>query len=160
MRAGITGHRQFRNTIISTWVKSEIRKLIKLYAVSHGYTCLAPGADELFAEVLNEEKIKYTAIIPCNNYEKTLDNDSLKTFQNSKANASEIIELNYNEPSEKAFDEAGKLLVNYADIIIAVWNGENAKGLGGTGDIVDYSIRKNKIVIHVNNITLAITKLK
>ena len=130
-----------------------MQEIISEIKITHGYTCLAVGADELFAEVLIQNGIKYTAIIPCKNYETTFQKEALKDFIFAKNKATKIIELNNDQPSEKAFNDAGKTVVDNSEILIAVWNGEEAKGLGGTGDIVQYAQSKNKKIIHLNPLT-------
>ncbi|UCF93143.1 MAG: hypothetical protein JSW39_03010 [Desulfobacterales bacterium] len=40
------------------------------HKVSKGFTCLAKGADQLFAAVLTAKGLPFTAIIPCRGYEK------------------------------------------------------------------------------------------
>jgi hypothetical protein len=149
MIAGITGHRELKNI---DWIKTTIKEIINEMKITYGYTCLATGADELFAEVLIQNNIRYTAVIPCINYEMTFDESTLEDFLLSKNKASKLIELYNNQPSEKAFNEAGKTVVDNAEILIAVWDGEESKGLGGTGDIVEYAKSKNKKIIHLNPI--------
>lgn len=155
MIAGITGHRELKNI---DWIKTSIQEIINEMKITYGYTCLASGADELFAEMLIRNNIKYTVVIPCINYETTFDEKAFESFLLSKNKASKIIQLNNNQPSEKAFNDAGKAVVDNSEILIAVWNGEEAKGLGGTGDIVEYAKSKNKKIIHLNPITK--TKIK
>lgn len=150
MIAGITGHRELKNII---WIKTMLQEVLSEIRITHGFTCLAIGADELFAEILIQNHVNYTVVIPCQNYESTFDKTALDNFIFAKNKASKMIELNNNEPSEKAFNEAGKFVVDNSEILIAVWNGEEAKGLGGTGDIVEYAKSKNKKIIHLNPIT-------
>jgi hypothetical protein len=150
MIAGITGHRELESI---NWIRTKIQEIIIEMKIIYGYTCLASGADQLFAEMLIHNNIKYTAVIPCINYEATFKDSSLEDFRLSKSKASEIIELKYNKPSEKAFNEAGKMVVDNSKIMIAIWNGDEAKGFGGTADIVDYAIQLNKKIIHINPIS-------
>jgi hypothetical protein len=150
MIAGITGHRELENI---DWIRTTMQEIIKEMKINYGITCLATGADELFAETLRQKNISYSAVIPCRNYETTFETTALKDFLFSKNNASKLIELKNNQPSEKAFNEAGKTVVDNSEILIAVWNGEEAKGLGGTADIVEYAKSKNKKIIHLNPIT-------
>jgi hypothetical protein len=157
MIAGITGHRKFENV---EWVKSAIQQLIKSENVTYGFTCLATGADELFAEILRFERIGYTAIIPSYDYEKTFSVEELKVFLYSKNNAQKIIELNNSISSEKAFNEAGKAVIDFSDVLIAVWDGKKAKGLGGTGDVVKYAKENNRNIIHINPIKKSIKQLE
>lgn len=150
MIAGITGHRELENI---DWVKTKMQELIYELKIIYGYTCLAVGADQLFAELLIVNNIKFTAVIPCTNYEATFEKETLAYFLLSKNMASKLIELNNNQPSEKAFNEGGKTVVDNSEIIIAVWNGDEAKGLGGTADIVDYARHLDKKIIHLNPIS-------
>ncbi len=149
MIAGITGHRELQNI---EWIKATMKEVISEMEITYGVTCLASGADELFAELLRHESISYTAVIPCINYETTFEKEGLKKFVFSKSRASKLIELNNDNPSEKAFDEAGNTVVDNSEILIAIWNGQEAKGLGGTADIVEYAKSKNKTIIHINPI--------
>lgn len=59
--------------------------------------------------------------------------------------------MDFFECSEYAFLKAGKHMVQKSDIIFAIWDGQKAKGLGGTADIVEYAISVEKEVIHLNS---------
>ena len=150
MIAGITGHRELQNL---EWIKETMKEVIGEMGITYGVTCLATGADELFAELLRQKNINYTAVIPCIHYDKTFEKEELNKFVLSRNKASKLIELNNDNPSEKAFDEAGNTVVDNSEILIAIWNGQEAKGLGGTADIVEYAKTKNKKIIHINPIT-------
>lgn len=52
--------------------------------------------------------------------------------------------------NEHSYFEAGKRVIDLSDILIAVWNGKKAAGLGGTGDAVEYAKSKQKKVFHIN----------
>jgi hypothetical protein len=41
-----------------------------------------------------------------------------------------------------------------------VWDGEPAKGLGGTGDVVGYAVQKGKDLIHLNPVNRSVTRSK
>lgn len=43
--------------------------------------------------------------------------------------------------------EAGRRVVNLSDLLIAVWDGEVAKGKGGTVDIVCYARERGRNVV-------------
>jgi hypothetical protein len=45
---------------------------------------------------------------------------------------------------------AGKRVVDMSDVMVAIWNGKPAEGLGGTADIVQYALAQKKPVIHIN----------
>lgn len=153
MIAGITGHRELGDKEKIHWVVKIIEDIININNISYGFTCLAAGADELFAEQLREKNINYTAIIPCLDYDTTFETKDLNNFIRSRAKAFSIIELNNNKPSQRAFSEAGKLVVDSIEILVAVWDGKKARGLGGTGDIVEYAKSKSKKIVHLNPLT-------
>ncbi|MCA1708813.1 MAG: hypothetical protein LC808_38260, partial [Actinobacteria bacterium] len=54
----------------------------------------------------------------------------------------------YDSPSEDAFFAAGRRVVDLSDVVVAVWDGMEAKGKGGTGDVVTYA-RDNGIPVVV-----------
>ena len=81
MIAGIIGHRELQNI---EWIKATMTEVISEMKINYGVTCLATGADELFAESLRQKKISYTAVIPCIIYETTFEQVELKKFRLSK----------------------------------------------------------------------------
>jgi len=54
--------------------------------------------------------------------------------------------------------EAGESIVNEADVLVAVWDGKPAAGLGGTADVVTYARNLGKPLIWINSITGKITE--
>jgi hypothetical protein len=61
--------------------------------------------------------------------------------------------------NDEAYLASGKTMVERSDLLIAVWNGKPAAGLGGTGDIVKYAVRQHKRTIHVNPISYSVSEL-
>ena len=110
---------------------------------------LAAGADQLFATAILEQGGSLHAIIPCRGYERTFSEpESLDQFRSLLARAQKIETLDYREPSEEAFLDAGHRVVDNSDHLIAVWDGQPAAGKGGTADIVDYA-RQRGIEVRV-----------
>jgi len=60
---------------------------------------------------------------------------------------------------EEAFLAAGKRVVDLSDIVIAVRDGEPAKGKGGTADSVAYALSTGAPVIHLNPLRETVTNL-
>jgi hypothetical protein len=44
--------------------------------------------------------------------------------------------------------------------MVAVWNGKEAAGLGGTGDVVKYTQSKRKKTVHLNPLKRDVSILK
>ncbi len=161
MKAGITGHQHLGTQETIQWVTESLESTIQKYKIQQGFTSLAIGADQLFAELLLEQNIPYTAIIPSKGYETTFQQpEQLENYRRLLQNAAEIVTLNFEKPEERAFYEAGKQVVDYSDIILAVWDGQPAKGLGGTGDLVAYAKSKKKRIVHINPVTQEVSKIR
>lgn len=160
MKAAITGHQNLGSADTVRWVVGALEKVLNAVDISLGYSCLAIGADQLFAEILLKKEVPFVAVCACSKIEKTFvtENDK-KAFNELLAKAFDIITLEFIEPSEEAYFSAGKLIVDETDILIAIWNGQVARGLGGTGDVVLYAQNKAKKIIHINPITQSITDI-
>ena len=77
--------------------------------------------------------------MPSDHYESTLSGSSLQLYHRLLAEAKDVRRLAYARPSEEAFLAAGKVVVERCDLILAIWDGQPAAGLGGTADIVRYA---------------------
>ncbi len=51
----------------------------------------------------------------------------------------------------EAYRAAGHRVVDSCEVLIAIWNGEQAVGLGGTGDVVRYAIEQRRMVLWINS---------
>lgn len=160
MKIGITGHQELGSEATIIWLSNTLESIIRQNHIDVGITSLAIGADQLFAEVLRKSHVPYIAVIPSNGYETTFQNThDLRRYQELLQGASERRKLTFKKPSETAFYEAGKQIVNLSDMLIAIWNGQPAKGLGGTGDIVKYALSVKKPIVHLNPITQTVQEL-
>jgi hypothetical protein len=160
MKIGITGHQDLGTEATVEWLSDTLATIINKYKIDMGITSLAIGADQLYAEILRRLNIPYTVVIPSDGYETTFQNaDDLDRYRELLRNASERVQLPFEKPSETAFYEAGKQIVQLSDMMIAIWNGLPAKGLGGTGDIVKFALSIKKPVVHLNPINLTLQKM-
>jgi hypothetical protein len=160
MKAGITGHQNLGEAETVAWVEAALKKAIAKHNVQHGFTSLAIGADQLFAQILHDKHVPYTAVLPCREIEKTFHTPAhLENYRRLLKNAAAVETLEFIEPEEKAFFEAGKRVVELSELVIAVWNGQPAKGLGGTADAVKYALDRKKPVVHINPITRQVSAL-
>ncbi len=140
------------------------------------YTALAEGADRLVAkEVLDfNESSTIEAILPLNKneYKKTFFNPEDNQFEELLSRARKAIYLRkydlelypeiiqktnkdtldkvINETRHKAYKAAGEYIVDHSDVLIAIWDGNDVKGKGGTKDIIDYAIKVNRPIIIIS----------
>jgi hypothetical protein len=47
--------------------------------------------------------------------------------------------LEHTESTEEAHMDAGKVVVDRSSVLLAVWDGQPSRGLGGTADVVAYA---------------------
>lgn len=106
----------------------------------HGVSCLADGADQLFAAHVLAAGGTLEAVLPCEDYAESLTaEDSRARFEGLSRAAASVLTLPYPRPSEQGFLAAGQALVDRCDHLFAVWDGQPARGLGGTADVVAYA---------------------
>jgi hypothetical protein len=155
MKVGFTGHQRLDNPRDWEWVEGEIdRVLASLSPPVIGITSLAVGADQLFARVILRHEGSLQVIIPFPEYEDTFDEGRDRaSYQRLLKAASTVTVMHRAGSDEECYLAAGKMVVDGADLLVAVWNGKPAAGLGGTGDIVEYARQRQKRTVHLNPIT-------
>lgn len=154
MKAGITGHQDLGDLVAIAWVRGELVRALELQGVTHGFTCLAAGADQLFAQALLDRRIPYTVVVPSTGYELAFQDVAARhEYVRLLGRAERCIDLGFEQPGEEAYWAAGQEIVRLADLLIAVWNGAPAAGLGGTGDVVGHARQVGRSVWHLNPVT-------
>lgn len=157
VKVGVTGHQE-RDGIDWSWVRTRIDRYLAGRVSLYGYSSLAAGSDQVFAEVVLERDGKLIAVIPMAGYSDHFDQAQLRNFARLSAKA-QLVELKSTKPDNIAFLDSGKWIAREVDHIIAVWDGEPAAGIGGTGDIVAYALSLGKRVHHIDPIKRTTTDL-
>jgi hypothetical protein len=117
------------------------------------HTALATGADQIAAICGRSSGYFVRALLPFEPSEYRKDfaiGEELDGFEQALAAADEIVALpgKRSEP-QKAYVLVGESLVEAADILIAIWDGQQARGRGGTGEVVEMALRTSVPVIHI-----------
>jgi hypothetical protein len=103
-------------------------------------TSLAVGADQLFAEVVLELGGRIEAVIPFEGYESKFEiGPDREKYQTLLGHATNVTTLAAKSTEEESYFAAGQLVAETADKLLAVWDGKEAEGLGGTADVVAYA---------------------
>ena len=114
---------------------------------------LAHGADQIAAEVALEEGFSLRAVLPfaLNDYRRDLINGGAESrFDELVASADSVLELPGTRDRElEAYVMAGRATVAHCDVIIAVWDGLEARGRGGTAEIVQLAVAQGTPVVHL-----------
>ncbi len=162
MNIGITGHQQLPTEESWKWVRSQIDELFRSYSREdpEAYSSLAAGADQTFAAVAIESGRPLHVIIPCTEYEKAFKSkDALERFRAMRDQAVTVRTGAFNGPSEEAFLQAGKDIVEGVDLLVTVWDGQPARGKGGTEDIVEFAQQKGLPILHINPVARTVRRL-
>lgn len=119
---------------------------------------IAIGADTLFANVaLKPFKGELRVYLPFKKDEYLKDFETTEQKQEFEhlLKHSKIIEELYtgevtNNNRNKLYLQVGKKIVDECDYLIAIWDEQKAKGVGGTGDVVQYALSRHKDVLVIN----------
>jgi hypothetical protein len=76
----------------------------------------------------------------------TLPGRSAADYDPLEATAIERVTLPYDEPSEDALWAAGQWVAERSDLLVACWDGQPSRGIGGTADVVQYALRHNRLI--------------
>jgi hypothetical protein len=151
-KLGITGHQRLDDE--SQWprIHADLRTVISAGAMPLvGLTSLAIGADQMFADLVLELGGTIEVIIPFAAYESTFESGlSLQRYRGLLARAKKVVTLPPKPTDQDSYLDAGKLVAELSDKLIAVWDGKEADGLGGTGDIVSYAKQIGRPVILIS----------
>ncbi|MEV0093109.1 hypothetical protein [Streptomyces sp. NPDC050738] len=146
-RIGVTGHRSIPYEALPH-VRDRMREVLRGNGGSmQALSSLATGADQMFADIALECGAELIAVIPSDDYELGFDTpDELDSYHRLKARASQEIWLDHAHATDEAYYAAGAYIADNCDRLLAVWDGLPARGLGGTGDIVNYALDVGKPV--------------
>ncbi|RJL32421.1 hypothetical protein [Bailinhaonella thermotolerans] len=135
-RVGISGHRGLGRTTASL-VSDAIRKILSGLPDSlAGISCLADGADQIFARELLARGGTLEVVVPAGRYKDCLPPDAHAEYDALLARASRVHRLPYPAPTEESHMAASRLMLDRTHELLAVWDGKPARGYGGTADVV------------------------
>lgn len=148
-RIGVTGH-----TNLTSQTEPLIYQAIHGHLMSYqggevlGLTCLARGADQIFAKAMLNIGGQIEVILPSRNYpEKVVKPNNRAQFDDLLSRAVEIIYMPFDDPGREAYMAASETLVARSETMLAVWDGKPAGGHGGTADVVEYAVAHRRDVI-------------
>lgn len=154
----VTGHIDLKDP---KKVKSEIIYFLRYIKETNpgselkALSAMAAGADTIFAQAVVEAKIPLKIVLPfqIEDYQKDFKNgywkDTNKIISQNDYQINETIEYDNLESRNKAYLNTGKRLVDESNIVLAIWDGKEASGIGGTGDIVKYVQQNSSKELHV-----------
>jgi hypothetical protein len=144
---GVSGHQRLPQEAY-LYAERELRKLMAEQPKPLiGLSSLAVGADQLFAEAVLKCGGTLRAVVPSQGYKNTFDGSARVTYSHLLAAAQTVETLDYVEPGEAAYNAAGLFIVEHCDLLVAIWDGKQARGLGGTADAVAHARKLDRPVM-------------
>ncbi|MGW1199349.1 hypothetical protein ACWD4B_26435 [Streptomyces sp. NPDC002536] len=135
----VTGHMDLTEATTAL-VRSELREMLRAHSDGQlvGLSCIARGSDSLFAEALLEAGGRLIVVLPSRDYRQVkVKPDHAPLFDRLVEAADEVLVMPYETANRQAYEAANQVLLERADRIVAVWNGEPPSGKGGgTADVV------------------------
>ncbi|MFC6082736.1 hypothetical protein [Sphaerisporangium aureirubrum] len=147
-KIAVTGHRDLTDATTES-VRTAMREALTTRGDRLiGLSCLAEGADQLFAHEVVRAGGKLHAVIPAADYRDFLPVGARDAYDDLKDRAARVHKMPARSCAPESFMAASEFMLRGADELFAVWDGRPALGLGGTGDVVTYARRKG-IKVHV-----------
>ena len=72
------------------------------------------------------------AVVPARGYRAALPAAHRPVFDALLARAARVIALDHEDPTDEAYMDGGLRVLDESDVLVAVWDGQPARGLGGT----------------------------
>ncbi|MFD6397193.1 hypothetical protein [Nocardia sp. NPDC060249] len=136
MRISVTGHTNISVETIPL-VRAAIADLIADTPPGLvGISCIARGADTVFAEVVLDAGGQLEVVVPSRDYrEAKVKPDHLAKFDSLIERATTVRIMDFGNAGRAAYEAANEVLVGEADRLIAVWDGKLGER-AGTGTVV------------------------
>jgi hypothetical protein len=164
---GFTGHRAgFDETLIHSALRGALEDLQRRAAAVGGqadiYASVAGGSDTLCVEASRELGMSVHLLLPLPEAEFAKDFSSPKVWQRSKRQL-ELVGQKLGRDSLRVvpgemtrpdcyFDQAIHML-EAVDVLIALWDGQPARGLGGTQQVIDHALRIGLPAVFIDSAT-------
>jgi hypothetical protein len=141
LRVGITGHinlTRATEALVADALRVELRRISDRPV--HGVTCLAAGADQIFARTILATGGTYEVILPARDYRTAvIGPENREAFDELLARAVEVIHTGYDRSGTAAYVAANWELVRRVHRLVAVWDGEPGCHAASTDRTVDWA---------------------
>jgi hypothetical protein len=141
-RIAVTGHRDLTEAAAGL-VTAAVHDALAPYGPAMvGISCLAAGADQIFARTVLDLGGTLQVIIAARGHRRTLPAAAAAVFDDLLAKAHRVRSLPFDRPTPAAYAAANVTMLRRADRLIAVWDGRPSRGTGGTAEAVAEARRR------------------
>ncbi len=159
---GFSGHRSVDNPVgVALAIKAALEELRREAPGEWlALSSVADGSDQMFVAQARTLGLSWHAILPLPRAEFAKDFSSADwaAVETMLGQAEHVRVITENGSRDDAYLDCGMETVNGADMLLAVWDGQPARGKGGTADVVAYALSLEKPVLIIDAATLAVRK--
>jgi hypothetical protein len=103
-----------------------------------GVSCIARGADSIFAQAVLDAGGALEVLLPAANYrEAKVKPDHAAQFDDLLRRATVVRVMPFAEANREAYEAANEAMLSSCDGLCAVWDGQGAVDRGGTAAVVE-----------------------
>jgi hypothetical protein len=153
---GVTGHRALADRDrLEAGVDAALARIERAFPALalEVVSSIAEGADLLVAErALRHPGARLVVVLPFeqDRYLADFSPAARAEFVRMLARAHEVVTLPPARTPADAYAAAGRYVLSQSDVLLAVWDGKNAQGKGGTGEIVTRARRHQLPIARVH----------
>jgi CRISPR/Cas system-associated protein Cas5 (RAMP superfamily) len=105
-----------------------------------GISCIARGADSIFAQAVLDVGGKLEVVLPAASYrEKKVEPDQAPQFDELIRQATMVRVMPYEEANRVAYEATNEVLASTCDTLVAIWDGQRGVDKGSTASVVEYA---------------------
>lgn len=139
VRIAVTGHMNISGSTASLVYEAVTRILADHSDPADlvGVSCIARGADSVFAQAVLDAGGQLEVVLPSRNYrERKVKPDHAELFDELIGQAAKVRVMDFDDAGREAYEAANEALLSSCDRLVAVWDGEVSQR-GGTGTVVE-----------------------
>lgn len=171
IRIAVTGHRKIADPekVIAS-LNHALRLLDAMHAgLKHRYVVVSPlaeGADRMVAggvlkwlgtAEVGAPQLEVVLPFPEQQYFATFNDrdrqESIQEFESFRREAEKVTVLENAGSRLDGYEGLGRYLVEHCDVLVAIWDGDQARGRGGTAEVVDRAQHAGVPTIWINSRT-------
>ena len=144
-RIAVTGHVHVDGEV-AEWVTRRLTERLGAVAGArlHGITCLAEGADQIFAQVVLALRGTFEVVLPARDYAARMAlTDNAPTFAALLRRARSVQTMPFETSGREAYLAASRAMLDRCDLVLAVWDGRPSRRVGDTADVVAKAREQN-----------------
>lgn len=137
-RIGVTGHMNL-TADTAALVAAALHELLSAYRPEElvGVSCLAAGADTIFAEAVVARGARLEVVLPAADYRaRKVAPEHAAAFDRMAWHAASVRVMPHERADRAAYEDANAAMLAGCDLLVAVWDGQPAADRGGTAAVV------------------------